>query len=76
MVFFGLTKVVSKKIQSVYLDPEFRKGLVMPRLVQIARSNGINTITGPFSTAGQSFANRYKFKVDQDVNEVSEPNKL
>ena len=48
----------------------------MPRLVQIARSNGINTITGPFSTAGQSFANRYKFKVDQDVNEVSEPNKL
>lgn len=55
-----------KKIQSVYLDPEFRKGLVMPKLVKIARANGINMITGPFSTAGQSFADRYKFKVDND----------
>lgn len=61
---FWITEYGKKKIQSVYLDPEFRRGLVMPKLVEIARSKGINTIVGPFSNDGQSFANRYQFDIE------------
>lgn len=54
-----------KKIQSIYLEPEFRKGLVMPNLMNVAKKIGINTILKPFSKSGESFSNRYKLNKEE-----------
>ena len=62
--FFWITEYNKKKMQSIWVDPEMRKGKVGPILANIARSMGIQTAIGPFSDAGQAYAKRYKFKTE------------
>jgi hypothetical protein len=52
-----------KKLQSAYLDADFRGGRVMPLLVDKAKALGVKVAVGPMSTEGKKFAKRYNLRM-------------
>ncbi len=52
-----------KKLQSVYVEDDFRGGKAMSILAEAAKKFGITRAVGPFSDAGARAMKRYGFRV-------------
>lgn len=62
-----------KKLQSVYVDSDFRGGVATKILADAAKSVGVRYATGPFSNAGKAFVSRYSFRIVESERNVMGP---
>ena len=62
-----------KKLQSMYVEDDFRGGLATQHLAAAAKAAGVQHAVGPYSPAGQRAVQRYGFRMTKAEYPVADP---